>query len=72
MKCRAGYRSEAVYILSQDAMLSQGTGAVQSLALTSAFSKLLSRHLHVVFAVFVFIRMSHQHQFPAIIKDQTL
>ncbi|KAK9917440.1 hypothetical protein WJX75_004387 [Coccomyxa subellipsoidea] len=36
---RAGYRSEAVYIRSEDAHLSHGIGRVQSLALSAAFDK---------------------------------
>ena len=38
---RAGYRSEAVYIRSEDAHLSHGIGRVQSLALSAAFGKAL-------------------------------
>ncbi|CAL8464782.1 g4317 [Coccomyxa elongata] len=36
---RAGFRSEAVYIRSEDAYLSNGIGRVQSLALSAAFSE---------------------------------
>ncbi len=34
---RAGFRTEARYIRSEDAVLSHGTGAVQTLALSAAF-----------------------------------
>ncbi|EIE22879.1 hypothetical protein COCSUDRAFT_42464 [Coccomyxa subellipsoidea C-169] len=36
---RAGFRSEAVYIRSEDAYLSRGTGRVKSLALSASFDK---------------------------------
>lgn len=36
---RAGYRSEAVYIRSEDAYWSHGTGYVQNLALSAAFGE---------------------------------
>lgn len=42
--CRAGYRSEAVYIRSEDAAVSNGVGYVQTLAIAATFSILpLSR-----------------------------
>ena len=42
--CRAGYRSEAVYIRSEDAAVSNGVGYVQTLAIAATFSMLnLSR-----------------------------
>ena len=36
---RAGYRSEAVYVRSEDAYWSHGTGYVQNLALSAAFGE---------------------------------
>ncbi len=38
--CRAGYRSEAVYIRSEDAAMSNGIGFVQTLAIAATFSEL--------------------------------
>ena len=37
--CRAGYRSEAVYIRSEDAGASNGVGYVQTLAIAAAFGQ---------------------------------
>ena len=37
--CRAGYRSEAVYVRSEDAAVSNGIGYVQTLAIAANFGK---------------------------------
>ena len=37
--CRAGYRSEAVYVRSEDATVSNGAGYVQTLAIAATFGK---------------------------------
>ena len=44
--CRAGYRSEAVYIRSEDAGASNGVGYVHTLAIAAAFGQ----HPQLVYA----------------------
>ena len=41
MPCRAGFRSEPRYVISEDATLTQGIGAVTSLAGIVVFSEAL-------------------------------
>ena len=42
---RAGFRSEAVYILSKEAAVSNGNGHVQTLAIAATFGKSLLLHM---------------------------